>query len=153
MDQNNDEESSDDPRVKIGLASRKCDERETVRARKLEYLEQFYNEEGQLDLQIGNKSANFITRSLQNLEKFSMCHHNHRKHRAKFMCYYCYIAIGNVKKATKCPHKNRGHHSRGLCQNCYQRIYYKLVSDPSTNTEQIKQLIENDGLNDGLNDN
>lgn len=72
------------------------------------------------------------------------CLHDERKHRAKFLCHFCYLIKGNKKKATECPHKNRTHHSRGLCKSCYQRTYYKVVTDLQADEEQIKEIIDKD---------
>lgn len=120
------------------LRKKVCGEDETVRARKLDYLFQFYDLKGHIDLQAESKSANFWHSVVSNLHNMDVCGHDSRKHRSKFMCYDCYVTLGNQKKATKCKHSNRPHHSRGLCQSCYQKIYYKLVTDPQANEDQIK---------------
>lgn len=92
-------------------------------------------------------SAKNLARIATNLENMDACNHINHKHRSKFMCYNCYVALGNKKKATKCIHKNSPHHSHGLCQGCYQKIYYKVINDPETNAKKIMHMKHKDGQN------
>ena len=109
--------------------TKKCQYSESVGAKKIEYLQQFFNADGQLINFSDDNTPLYLKTVLSNLDQMDTCQHDERKHRAKFMCHFCYLIKGNKKKATECPHKNRTHHSRGLCKSCYQRTYYKVVTD------------------------
>ena len=113
----------------------------------MEYLQLFFGEDGQPldDLFDGSKTPHYLRTILLNLDAMATCQHNDRKHRAKFLCHFCYLMKGNQKKATECPHKDRTHHSRGLCKSCYQRTYYKVVTDLQADEEKIKEIIDKDG--------
>ena len=75
---------------------------------------------------------------MDNIEQMKVCNHDDRKHKAKFVCHFCYMANGNQRKATLCKHTNRTHQARGLCKSCYQKVLYKFLTVPDAGTAQIK---------------
>jgi hypothetical protein len=117
---------------------KQCDFSKTVIAKRQEYIKQHCDEQGKLITSGEEKTKSFFMKVLRSLKSMSVCSHDNRRHKAKFMCHFCYLNKGNQQKATECQHKNRTHHSRGLCKSCYQKVYYKVVNDPEANAEHIQ---------------
>ena len=100
-----------------------CPYYQSVMAKKLEYIDQFYNTNNQL-VDFEYRGLAYVRQVQKSLALMDVCEHHTRKCRAKFMCHSCYHSLGNSKFASKCGHTDKPHHSRGLCKNCYHRTYY-----------------------------
>ena len=102
----------------------KCPFEQTVLAKKINYMNQFYNSNDELSANLKLYSIEYLENVHESIENMYLCNHHMRKHRAKFLCNSCYHSKGNVSMATKCSHTHLPHHARGLCKNCYHRSYY-----------------------------
>ena len=98
---------------------------QTVGAKKLKFLNQYFSDEGELKLDLADKDAKFFSQLLENIVDMNCCTHFERAHRARHMCHSCYHGRGNQLKAWKCSHTDMPHHSSGLCKVCYHQHYYK----------------------------
>ena len=116
---------------------KQCDYSKTVIAKRLEFIRQQCDEQGNLIIQNEDKSKQSLVKILRSLRSMSICQHDNRRHKAKFMCHFCYLNKGNQLKATGCKHTNRTHHSRGLCKSCYQLTYYKNVGQKAYHEQNL----------------
>lgn len=84
----------EEPKVKE-RKMKKCAESDSVAARKQQFIQQFVDSEGQVSIPTEDKSVLYYKGILKSLECIGTCNHDHRRHKAKFMCHHCYLRQGN----------------------------------------------------------
>ena len=63
---------------------------QTVGDHKRAYILQYFNSQHELSLCLDNKPTSYIKEILENIKLMSLCKHDDRKQKAKFMCHLCY---------------------------------------------------------------